>query len=111
MALRGDYANAKIRLMNDRLIDKFIRKFPGDPTMQQLDDAIASGDRKAAFVAVHTLKGVAANLSFTELQQAASNLTEQLRNGASEPDASLYGSLRESYNKAISALQAYMCEA
>jgi len=109
-ALNGDYAGAKSRLMNDKLVDKFIRKFPNDPTIQQLRDAIAGNNRKAAFVAVHTLKGVAANLSFTALQQAASNLTEQLRDGQHDPDETLLQKVYSEYDVVISALNAYTAQ-
>jgi len=106
--LNGDYLTARNRLMNDRLVDKFVRKFVDDPTMQQLRVAVAANDRKASFVAVHTLKGVAANLSFTELQQSASALTEQLRDGTHNPDANLMRDVSVAYLRVIDAIGRYM---
>ncbi|MDO4496484.1 MAG: Hpt domain-containing protein [Bacteroidales bacterium] len=108
--LNGSYETALSRLMNDRLVDKFIRKFPADTTMQQLRDAVAQTDRQLAFRAAHTLKGVAANLSFTELQNAASNLTEQLRSLDQDPDMSLFETVEAAYNKTMTALNTYIAE-
>lgn len=105
--LHGDYNEAKNRLMNDRLIDRFILKFPDDPSMAALNDKVEAGDNVAAFRAVHTLKGVAANLAFTQLFQDASNLTEQLRSLQNDPDPLLYGKLMDTYNLVIETLREY----
>ena len=103
--IHGDYAEAKARLMNDRLVEKFVLKFLTDPSMQQLRDAIASGDHDVAFRAVHTLKGVAANLSFTELWRAASALTEQLRHSDGTVDETLLENLENAYRLVTDSIQ------
>ena len=95
--MNGDYENAKARLMNDRLIDKYLRKFLSDKTFQQLMDAVEVGDREAVFVAAHTLKGVAANMAFSELEQYSSQLTEQMRSRQQDPDPALVASIADSY--------------
>jgi HPt (histidine-containing phosphotransfer) domain-containing protein len=107
ISLHGDYADAKARLMNDRLVEKFVLKFPSDPSMQQLREAVVSGDNAAAFRAVHTLKGVAANLSFSELRKAASDLTEQLRGCDKPADAELLKKLEEAYKLVIDSIKAF----
>ena len=104
-SLHGDYAEAKARLMSDRLVEKFVLKFPADPSMQQLRDAIASGDHDVAFRAVHTLKGVAANLSFTELWKASSALTEQLRRCDGIVDETLLNNLENAYKHVTDSIQ------
>ena len=103
--IHGDYAEAKARLMNDRLVEKFVLKFPSDSSMQQLRDAIASGEHDVAFRAVHTLKGVAANLSFTELWKAASALTEQLRHSDGTVDETLLENLENAYRLVTDSIQ------
>ena len=108
-SLHGDYAEAKARLMSDRLVEKFVLKFPADPSMQQLRDAIASGDHDVAFRAVHTLKGVAANLSFTELWKAASALTEQLRLSDGTVDETLLKNLEDAYRLVTDSIQKENC--
>lgn len=105
ICLHGDYVEAKNRLMNDRLVEKFALKFLSDPSMQQLRDAVVAGDNATAFRAVHTLKGVAANLAFTELRMAASELTEQMRNCDKPADADLLMKVEEAYKLVIDTLQ------
>ena len=75
----GDYKATISRLPSEALIKKFVLKYPGDPSFNQLKDALAAQDWELAFRASHTLKGVAANLSFTKLRASASALTELLR--------------------------------
>lgn len=104
-SLHGDYAEAKARLMSDGLIEKFVLKFLADPSMQQLRDAIASGDLATAFRAVHTLKGVAANLSFSELRETASALTEQLRRGDGTVDDVLLMKVENAYKLVTDSIQ------
>lgn len=103
--LHGCYADAKSRLMTDKLIEKFLLKFLNDPTYQQLLDALATGNRQDTFRAIHTLKGVAANLGFTELQQTSSALTEQLRDGNSDPDEQLLNAVKASYALVINTIK------
>lgn len=103
--LHGSYADAKSRLMTDKLIEKFLLKFLNDPTYQQLLDALATGNRQDTFRAIHTLKGVAANLGFTELQQTSSALTEQLRDGNSDPDEQLLNAVKASYALVINTIK------
>ena len=75
----GSYAEVCGRLPSQRLVEKFARKFLDDQSYAELTAAMAAGDHDAAFRAAHTLKGVAANLSFTKLRDSASELTELLR--------------------------------
>lgn len=105
--MQGNYAEAKDRLMSEKLMERFILKFPNDPSMDALNEMVAAGDNKGAFRAVHTLKGVAANLAFTKLFQDASNLTEQLRDLKSNPDPELYARLKETYTMVVYTLKQY----
>ena len=77
--LGGNYAEVCGRLPSQHLVEKFARKFLDDQSYAELTAAMAAGDREVAFRAAHTLKGVAANLSFTRLRVSASDLTELLR--------------------------------
>lgn len=110
VALHGDYAEAKSRLMSDKLVGKFVMKFPADPSMQQLRDAVAAGDNATAFRASHTLKGVAANLAFTRLKDAASLLTEQMRGKDVPADEELLSKVEEAYDQVIANLSTYSQE-
>ena len=50
-----------------------------DDKFEALSDAIAAGDRDAAFEASHALKGVLANLSLTPLCDPVTDICELLR--------------------------------
>ena len=58
-----------------RLVDMALH----DANFDRLASAVEADDRKAAFEAVHAIKGTMANLSLTPLFQAASEMTELLR--------------------------------
>ena len=47
----------------------------------RLEEAVNSGDKKAAFEAAHALKGVLGNLALTPLYDVTSEMTELLREG------------------------------
>ena len=68
------------RCMNDdELYCSCVRTFCGDKNFALLDKALAEGRLDEAFAAVHTIKGVAANLGLTDLYSSAYTLTETLR--------------------------------
>ena len=80
-AMGADYEEVFGRLRNERLITKFVLKFPGDPSFSQLQSTLEEKNVEEAFRAAHTLKGVAQNLGFTPLYEATATLTEVLRAG------------------------------
>lgn len=77
--LGGNYAEVSTRLPSLGLMEKFIGKFLEDDSFDLLCRQMELGDRQAAFCAAHTLKGICANLSFTQLCDSVSCLTEELR--------------------------------
>ena len=107
--LGGSYEEALGRLMKDSLIEKFIRKFPADDSYAQLQANLEEGNLEEAFRAVHTLKGVAYNLAFTRLGDAASDLTELLRpgneGGGADTIAALNQAITEAYQTTIAAIE------
>ena len=89
---------------------KFLLKFLDDKSYADLERTLSEGDYKEAFRAAHTLKGVAANLAFTELMERVSELTEQLRPCTEPADEVLYQKVVESYDLTIQAIEAYKAE-
>lgn len=91
---------------NKMLVEKFARKFLDDPSYQTLVDTMDKADYEEAFRAAHTLKGVCANLGFTQLCKVSSDLTEELRGGA--PDEAKLPELLEKvsseYKKTVDAI-------
>lgn len=106
----GDYAAALALLGRDKLIERFVRRFPADPTFGALTDAMQASDWDAAFAAAHTLKGLALSLAFTRLGHAAAALTEALRPPRSTPDPAawlaLYAQVKDCYQQVLEAVLA-----
>lgn len=110
IALSGNFDEALSRLMNERLMEKFLQKFLLDPSFSEIKDAFEIKDGEKAFRGAHTLKGVSANLAFTKLSTSSSLLTEALRNtnGVIPEEANeLYKSVEEDYNLAINTISSY----
>lgn len=114
-AFGGDYKDAVSRLQSDALIKKFVVKFLDDPSYGRLKDAVEKGEYKEAFRAAHTLKGVSQNLSFKELGQASSEITEALRDNddrdiSIEQCIELLKRVEKAYEKTAGMIRK-MCEA
>ncbi len=105
--IRGNFAEAKGRLMTPERIERFAKRFLNDQTYEQLEAGIMqSGDVQAAFAAAHTLKGITANLGFAMLSAAASEITEVLRADDYEQAKKIMTSVTVEYDKLIAALSA-----
>lgn len=102
----GDYYDAVGRLRNDRMILKFLKMLANDKSLVKLHEAIDKGDCMEAFCAIHTLKGMALNLSLTELSHFCCSLTELFRgaNTIAEESYELVAKLDGIYEHTISLL-------
>lgn len=102
----GSFSEVSARLPSARLIEKFVRKFPEDPSYEQLRRALADDCLEDAFRAAHTLKGVAANLSFACLRQSASTLTELLRHAQAIPTGAdaMFADVTREYHRVLEAI-------
>jgi HPt (histidine-containing phosphotransfer) domain-containing protein len=89
MAVDAVYVNVaegSARVMNNiKLYVKLITKFRNDNNLNDLEAAIAEGDMVKAQNAAHTIKGVAANLAFSELFKQCLELETQIKGGAASP--------------------------
>lgn len=108
-AVGGDLEQTLSRLPSEKMIFKFVLKFPDDPSHAQLTQALESGDIPTAFRAAHTLKGTSSTLGFGELTAAASALTEQLRNATALPQQSFVAAVNDAYRLTIENIQALQC--
>jgi HPt (histidine-containing phosphotransfer) domain-containing protein len=77
------------RVMNNgklfaRLLDKF--KTTNIGLLDETCGYVAANDYEKARVSIHTLKGIAANLAFTELYRQTVELEAQIKNGSANPD-------------------------
>ena len=81
----------KKRVMNNgKLYAKLLTKFKADTNLSDLLDHAEAQDWAKAQVSVHTLKGIAANLSLTELFNRSLDVETQIKGKALKP-----GSLEE----------------
>jgi two-component system sensor histidine kinase/response regulator len=81
-----DVADGMKRVMNNlKLYVRLLAKFRDDTKADDIETALAAGDMEKARNAVHTLKGVAANLSLVELFKQSLELETQIKAGAVNP--------------------------
>ena len=109
--LGGEFAQGEKRLSSVGLVRKFIVKFLDDDSYSKLCLAMQSGQWEEGFRAVHTLKGVSANLGFDRLQAAVGELTELLRpetGNIPEGAAPLLEAVRREYELTAGAIRAYL---
>ena len=99
--LGGDFADVKRRLVNDRLIYRYLGKFEKDENYLRLIKAMEAGDRDASFLAAHTLKGLCQNLGLGKLLRPVERITELLRSGQTAEAAVWLGELSESYEATL----------
>jgi HPt (histidine-containing phosphotransfer) domain-containing protein len=77
-----DFAEGVKRVMNNsKLYIKLLSKFKNDTKLDDLEAAVTAGDLEKAKSAAHTLKGLAANLSLTELFNQSLELESQVKGG------------------------------
>lgn len=106
-ALGGDWDDVLARLRSPQLVEKFLLRFLEDGSYDLLCRSLAQGDREEAFRAVHTLKGVCQNLSFTQLALSSSRLCEALRHELRPEAAELARQVDEDHARILAAIRAY----
>ena len=75
------------RVMNNgKLYTRLLVKFKDDPNLKELEAALEAEDMEKAKTSVHTLKGLAANLSLTELFKQSLELETQIKAGSVDSD-------------------------
>lgn len=109
--LGGSYEEVSARLPSLKLIERFIGKFLEDKSYYVLCEQMKCGNRKEAFLAAHTLKGVSANLGFTALERSSSKLTEELRGegeGITAVACELMIGVERDYSATVRAIRNYL---
>jgi HPt (histidine-containing phosphotransfer) domain-containing protein len=77
---------AKRVMNNTKLYVKLLGKFKDGTNLDEINSTLTAGDMEKAQAAVHTLKGLAANLSMTELFNQSLELENQIKAGAVKPE-------------------------
>lgn len=106
-ALGGGYEDVLGRLGSERLVRRFILKFLDDPSYGLLTEALENKNYEEAFRASHTIKGICQNLSFPQLLDSSSKLTEALRSGTAPSSDMLFSQVRADYTTAVEAIRQY----
>lgn len=101
----GSYDSLISRVGTDDRAKKFILMFANDQTMAELTKALNESDIDTAFRCAHTMKGLAANLSFDSLQKVSSDLTEILRHYNGEDYSAAYKEVVKKYDLIISNIK------
>lgn len=109
-ALGGDCAEVLSRLRSEALVQKFLLKFPADPSYDLLETSLAAENWEEAFRGAHTIKGVCQNLSLTALYRSSSALCDALRGGQPLVDPALAQQVRADYETTVSAIRAFQSQ-
>lgn len=103
-SIGGDYNEVMLRIPNEDIIRKFVLKFKDDDSYKNGKKALEENDIKSAFLYAHTLKGIAKNLGFARLGNAASDLTEALRNATVMPSEDIISAFEREYATVMAAI-------
>ncbi len=106
IVLGGDVHAVLARIPSEAMIRKFAKMYTQDTSFAALRQAVDACDWDGAFRAAHTLKGVALNLGFSYLADAASALTEHLRGGKALTQPALLAAVQSAHAQALRALDA-----
>ncbi len=107
----GDYKEALGRIQSDELIVKFLMMLPSDKNIEKLDAAMKNCDSETVFRAVHTLKGIALNLSLNTFADTCCELMKQLKScpEINSETLKLYENVKSEYKKVTEKLSE-LCE-
>lgn len=89
---------------NEQLVERFIRKYPTDQTMENLRKAVEAEDHKEIEFLAHTAKGNAANLGFQKLSDMCSELVLAMRENRYEETDKLFDEVWNEYKVLVSAI-------
>ena len=103
----GDFDGVMGRLRREQLVTKFLYKFLDDKSFELFETSMKNQDYEEALRAVHTLKGICQNLSFDELYESSSQITNALRENDTGKAMELAPQLSRDYYKVIHAVEEY----
>ncbi|MDR0910568.1 MAG: Hpt domain-containing protein [Spirochaetaceae bacterium] len=87
---------------NAALYTKLLRKCVDENYMQPIEDGYAAGDAEKAELAIHTLKGISANLSLEDLNKVCVEVEINTKAGKLEQDD--LEKLKKIYNETVDAI-------
>lgn len=90
---------------NAGMYERFLDKFPSEPTFGLLVAAMKQQNLDEAQSAAHTLKGVAGNLGMNRLYLTCSDMVGHLRSGEQKKAEHSYEMLKTAYEEIINVVQ------
>ena len=100
-------------MKNEALLNRFLKKFLEDQTFAHLQESYKAydcPDYEALIKDVHSLKGLAANLSMTRLYNITDEWLHDLRNKNYETSEQLYQQCLEEYTNITQGLKEIFSE-
>ena len=108
----GNYDHAVQIMRMEKLISRYVLKFPASDLNGSLMEAARSMDPTQLFERAHAMKGVCANMGFDKLAEAVGEITEEFRPGNPRKytDAEIKDKLariNDMYQRTIDGIHAY----
>ena len=91
---------------SEAMLNRFLKKFPGDHGFATLAAALEAGDHEGAVSAAHTLKGLCGNLSIKPLFTGFDRQVTLMRAGDWDAAAAMMPQLTRDYSRAVEAISA-----
>jgi len=103
----GDFDEVLGRLRREETIQKFVYKFLDDKSFHMFEVSMDNKKYTEALRAVHTLKGICQNLSFTRLYESSSLVTKALKENDSNKAIDMMPQLSKDYYQIINLIEEY----
>ena len=103
----GDFDEVLGRLRREQTVQKFVYKFLDDKSFDLFEAAMRDRDYGEALRAVHTLKGICQNLSFTRLFESSSLVTNALKENDWNKAVDMMPQLSKDYYEIIDVIKEF----
>lgn len=109
--LGGDFQKICRRLPGRQFVERFVGRYLEDDSANMLFASVKSGDMEEAFRHTLSLKGVAGNLGFENLERTAEALAYAIRQGRSASEISRLAEYVEQHHMtAVKLIRLYLEE-
>lgn len=106
--INGDYYAIKRLFPEDATILRFLKMFPSDSSIFEIEQAYVDGDLRGTFEAAHKLKGLASYLAFTDLDNSLGDLAEWIRFQKEPANPMLLQRVRDCYRRVIKEINRFL---
>ena len=103
----GDFDEVLGRLRREQSVQKFMYKFLDDKSFHLFEASMENKDYEEALRAVHTLKGICQNLSFTRLFESSNMVTKALKENDWNTAIDMIPKLSMDYYETINAINEF----